>query len=94
MVGPVNNNAGFQQPPASKAFEPGQAPQNPVDPNQQQAQAPQTPQAVKAPDTSVGPGQTEEINQKTALSRDVSRIDPSQVSPGSSSRGTLLDIKI
>jgi len=93
MVGSINNG-GFQQPPASRAFDSGQAPQNPVDPNQQQARPPQAPQGIKAPDTFTGPTKTEEVNQQTALSRDASRIDANQISPGSSSRGTLLDIKI
>lgn len=94
MVDSISNNAGFQQPPASRAFEPGQAPQNPVDPNQRPQQVAQAPQASAPPTASISSGQTEEINSKLALSRDVSRPDPSQVSGSTSSRGTLLDIKI
>lgn len=83
-------NGSQPQYPASRAFDAGQAPRNPANtPKVQNA-----PQAAKAPDSFVSPNKTEEINQKVALSRDVSRIDTNQISPGSSSRGTLLDIKI
>ena len=86
--------SGQSQVPASRAFDVGQAPSNPVDPNQRPQQVARAPEAVKAPDTSVSPGKTEEINEKLALSRDVSRVNPSQISSNTQARGTLLDIVI
>ncbi len=90
MVGSIVNNGQQPQYPASKAFEPGQAPQNPAN----TPKVPDAPQAAKAPDSFVQPGKTEEINDKVALSRDNSRVDPSQISSNTSNRGSLLDIVI
>ncbi len=92
MIGSINaGNAGFQQQsPASKAFEPNQAPQNPA--NTPKVQNP--PQAVQTQDAVVNPGKTEEIAQKLALSRDQSRIDPSQIFNNSQERGSILDISV
>lgn len=83
-------NGSAPQYPASRAFDTNQAPQNPAN----TPKVPDAPQGVKAPDTFVSSNKTEEINEKVALSRDVSRIDTNQISPGSSSRGSLLDIVI
>lgn len=79
-----------QQYPASKAFQPNQAPNNPSNtPNVSQG-----PQPGKAEPTFVQPGKTEEINSKVALSRDTTRIDPSQISNNSSQRGQNIDISV
>ena len=82
-------NSGFQQQaPASAAFQPGQAPNNPANTPQVQ-QGPQAPPQAPA---SVQSGQTEEINSQVALSRDTARINPSQISNNSQQRGQALDV--
>lgn len=90
MIGSIINGGGQSQVPASRAFDIGQAPQNPAN----TPKVPDAPQAIKAPDSFVSSGQTEEINQNLALSRDVSRPDPSQISSNVQNRGSLLDIVI
>lgn len=83
-------NGPQHQYPASRAFQPGQAPSNPANtPKVQDA-----PQPGKAPDSFAQPGKTEEVNEKTALSRDTSRVNPSEISSNTANRGSLLDIVV
>lgn len=84
-------NSGFQQQvPASRAFDVGQAPNNPAN----TPKVADGPQPGKAAETFVSAGKTEEINEQVALSRDVSRPNPSQISSNTQSRGSVLDIVI
>ncbi len=87
-----SSTSGFQrQIPASRAFDTGQAPNNPAN-TPQVNEAPQAPQSSNQ--ATVSPSRTEEINTQTALSRDTTRIDPSQVSNNSQQRGANLDITV
>lgn len=88
MINPVIGEF-QQQPPVSRALQPTQAPQNPADNNPQVTRAPQGSQTQDAQVTS---GRTEEINSSVALSRDTSRINPSQIFNDSQERGSILDI--
>lgn len=89
MVGAING--GFQQQiPASRAFEPNQSPQNPAN----TPKVSEGPQPAPSTPTFVQSGKTEEINEKLALSRDVLRINPSQISNNSQQRGQNLDISV
>jgi len=78
------------QPPVSKALQPTQAPANPAE----TPQVPRAPQGTNAQNATISAGKTEEINSKLALSRDTSRIDPSQVFNNSQQRGSVLDITV
>ena len=76
------------QPPVSKALQSTQAPANPAE----TPQIARVPQGSNVQDATLSPGKTEEINAQLALSRDVSRIDPSQVFNSSQQRGAAINI--
>ena len=76
--------------PPSQAFRQGQAPANPAN----TPQISRVPQGSNVQNASLAPGRTEEINQALALSRDVSRVDPSQVFNNNQQRGAALDIRV
>jgi hypothetical protein len=86
MVNPI---IGAYEPPApiSKDLQPTQAPTDPTS----VGTVSRIPQGSNTQDASLSSGKAEEINSKLALSRDVSRINPSQIYNNSLQRGAVVN---
>ena len=70
------------------SLQPTQAPPNPAN----TPQITRVPQGSNVQDAVLSSGKTEEINAQLALSRDVSRINPSQVFNNNQQRGAAINI--
>ena len=92
MVGSVGNS-GFQtQIPGATAFKPGQTSQaTPLDTLKDNAAGVNKNTATQ---TTLEPGQTEQVSQKSALSRENTRPAPADAFASNNARGSQLDIRV